>query len=511
MSRRDSKPTDQNEADFRKYCRNFCMRFVQVVVSARMGIDLNQPCKPPSQADPTVWFNFKQEEFGEVTAYLKSAIKKYPPDIPVLTVDFFLHTASGDNLPLESWVIRVETSERDKNVDINSNLYRQLGTLLMSVCAAARATPAGRHYTKNQGEKTFVLCYRVHELEPERELLGPDSRTLLLGNYPSPFGSVRVEFNYRTKMELSLPPYEDEQQQQQFKGGEGRRRDLLQDVHSDQEAARQRSRLILASDLKPKAKNWFNPLTDELPFVADMSRARNPTPLPSVESEPAIPAIYQNLPPEVLATMPEELKSPRKPSSSICGSAPLSEFSLPLKKRDSFPFSILFKEGDDEAEGVPKPVRFGQSLPLFALPLASLTHCPLSVNFPANANSSSDSSGSKRYDSDASTTSSIRELVRQKQRKTDELFGFLEPEERPHSKPIEIKTELLASSPLQAFTPPSTEFGPDLEEFVRELSLAPRDMNSLESEDGKHLSAQLKHFEKQAAALDSIVSSIGQD
>lgn len=49
------------------------MRFVHVVVHARMGIPLEQPC----EANPTTtdWFNFKHDEFGEVAAYLKRHIK----------------------------------------------------------------------------------------------------------------------------------------------------------------------------------------------------------------------------------------------------------------------------------------------------------------------------------------------------------------------------------------------------------------------------------------------------
>ncbi|KAI6174182.1 Autophagy-related protein 13-like protein [Aphelenchoides besseyi] len=513
MSRRDSKPVEQNDSDFRKYIRNFCMRFVQVIVSARMGIDLNQPCIPPSEADSNVWFNFKQEEFGEITAYLKSAIKKYPPDISVLTVDFFLHTASGDNLPLESWsvsivefvyllfrVVRVVTSETDKNVNVSSQLYRQLGTLLMSVCAAARATPAGRHYTKKQGEKTFV-----HESEPELELLGSDHRSIIIGNYPSPFGSVIVEFNYRTKMELSLPPYVDEQAHPQFTDGDGGIF-LLKASIPIKKPLEQRGRLVILTEQKPKAKNWFNPLADELPFIADMSRPRNPTLIQSVESEPVIPTIYQNLPPEVLATMPEELKSPQKPTFE-CGSAPLSEFSLPVSLRIR---SILMLDFSSKSANRFRS-RFYSKKVTTSKKNLKLNPIPPVFNFPATANSSSDSSGSKRYDSDVSTTSSIRDMIRQKQLKSDELFGFLEMDDINSSKPVDIHIDQVATSPLQAFTPPSVEIGPDLDEFVREMSLAPRSISSLEVDDGKFLNAQLEHFKRQAPALNEFISSIVHD
>lgn len=132
---------------------------MQAVVHARMDVPMDQPCVANPETND--WFNFKQDEFGEVSAYLKTTIKTYPPTVPAMTVDFFLHTASGDNLPLESWVVRVDPSEVDPNVNLFTVLYHQLGFLLRSVCAAARVTPAARQYVRNQGDKTFVLCYRV--------------------------------------------------------------------------------------------------------------------------------------------------------------------------------------------------------------------------------------------------------------------------------------------------------------------------------------------------------------
>lgn len=115
---------------------------------------------------------------------------------------------------------------------------------------------------------------------------------------------------------------------------------------------------------------------------------------------------------------------------------------------------------------------------------------PVLVRFPMNANSSSDSSASKRYDSDASTSSSIRETIRQKQRKTDEIFGFLEDDEEL-DKPIEAKFEPLASSPLQAFIPMTEEIGPELDAFVKEMSMAPRTINSFVNDDLKLLNEQV--------------------
>jgi len=487
MSRRDSKNVEQAAElqTFQQYLRYFCMRFVHVVIHSRMGIPLEQPCDPnPKNGD---WFNFKHDEFGEISAYLKKHIKSYPPQIPALCVDFILYTPSGDSLALESWVVRVSPNEVDENVNVASHLYRQLGTLLMSTCLASRSTPAARHYSRNQGEKTHVLCYRVLEMEPDLELLGPEYKSILLGNYPSAFGSVQLELNYRTKMELSLPLH-DGQENQQFTGETDASGIFLNASIPVKKPMESRSRLIVLSDLKPKAKNWSNPSSEGLPFIADLSRPRIPTPCHSAESEPAIPTLYQNLPAEILATMPEELKAP-------CGSTPRSEISISLKKRESFPFSMLSRDGEDE----PKETNNAQS------DSTSLSN----FRFPMNANSSSDSSGaSKRYDSESSTSSSIRENVRLKQRKTDDVFGFLEDEEHAVNKTIEIKDELLASSPLQAFIHPPEEIGPDLEDFVKEVSMAPRNISSFGNDDMKMLNEQLEYFKQKAPTLDSFIESM---
>jgi hypothetical protein len=58
-----------------------------------------------------------------------------------------------------------------------------------------------------------------------------------------------------------------------------------------------------------------------------MSRQRTMS-CQSVESEPAIPTLYQNLPAEILAQLPEELKAPK---TSECGSTPLSDISIGVR------------------------------------------------------------------------------------------------------------------------------------------------------------------------------------
>lgn len=93
-----------------------------------------------------------------------------------------------------------------------------MSTLLKSVQAAARATPAYRYYARKQSPETFVIFYRVglllikmfedllfkmFEGEPDLSLLGEERRPMRLGCLPSPYGSLNVDLYYRTRMEIT--------------------------------------------------------------------------------------------------------------------------------------------------------------------------------------------------------------------------------------------------------------------------------------------------------------------
>lgn len=79
----------------------FCTRIVQSVVQARMGDFINHPCK--IRHENSDWFNIVVDEIGEIAAYLKSCITKYPPECDALSIEIILHTSDGESLPMESW------------------------------------------------------------------------------------------------------------------------------------------------------------------------------------------------------------------------------------------------------------------------------------------------------------------------------------------------------------------------------------------------------------------------
>ncbi len=45
------------------------------------------------------------DELGEISAHLRHALRRYPPTVPSVCLDFLLHTVDGETLPLESWSV----------------------------------------------------------------------------------------------------------------------------------------------------------------------------------------------------------------------------------------------------------------------------------------------------------------------------------------------------------------------------------------------------------------------
>ncbi|VDO30074.1 unnamed protein product [Onchocerca flexuosa] len=195
----DSATCSKSYQEFVKFGKFFTTRLVQALVQSRLGQLIVQSCSV--SPDPTDWFSVRIDELGEVAAQLRTSVTKYPPNANCFTLDFLLHTADGDVLPLESWCIRYESELIDGNVNIRTELYHQLGTLLKSAIVASRMTPAYRYYVRKQSPDTFIIMYRVYEKEPEMDL-GEEQKKVRIGLVASPFGGFSVDLLYRTKMEI---------------------------------------------------------------------------------------------------------------------------------------------------------------------------------------------------------------------------------------------------------------------------------------------------------------------
>ncbi|CAG9529924.1 unnamed protein product [Cercopithifilaria johnstoni] len=195
----DSATCSKSYQEFVKFGKFFTTRLVQALVQSRLGQLIVQSCSV--SPDPTDWFSIRIDELGEVAAQLRTSVTKYPPNANCFTLDFLLHTADGDVLPLESWCVRYESEMIDGNVNVRTELYHQLGTLLKSAIVASRMTPAYRYYVRKQGPDTFIIMYRVYEKEPEMDL-GEEQKKVRVGLVTSPFGGFSVDLLYRTKMEI---------------------------------------------------------------------------------------------------------------------------------------------------------------------------------------------------------------------------------------------------------------------------------------------------------------------
>ncbi|CAI5456403.1 unnamed protein product [Caenorhabditis angaria] len=173
---------------------------VQQLVQARLGDHIEQPCVASPESHD--WFNMKIDELGEVSALLKSSVRHLPP-AGKLTVEFVLYTASGQFLPLETWSLTVDDQKADTNMNMSSDLYHQLSTLLRSVTCAARMTPMHRLYVKKQNIDSFIIMYRIYDCTGISDL-GEESKHRRLAELPTQYGTVCLDLTYRTKMHFDF-------------------------------------------------------------------------------------------------------------------------------------------------------------------------------------------------------------------------------------------------------------------------------------------------------------------
>uniref|UniRef100_A0A1I7T940 Autophagy-related protein 13 n=1 Tax=Caenorhabditis tropicalis TaxID=1561998 RepID=A0A1I7T940_9PELO len=210
---------DEAYLNYKKYIRFFAVRMVQSLIQARLGDEVESKCSPYS-VNTVDWFNMRVDEIGEISAYLKSNIKEYPP-LSTLTLEFLLYTPSGQCLPLEAWILSVSESSEESP---RSELYHEMSTLLRSVIVSARMTPMHRLYVKKQNLESFVIMYRVFENDISSDM-GKGKKTRKIGELSSKFGSISLDLHYRTSMHFEEPeiapltPVEDEEINDEEKKG----------------------------------------------------------------------------------------------------------------------------------------------------------------------------------------------------------------------------------------------------------------------------------------------------
>uniref|UniRef100_A0A0N4ZCC3 Autophagy-related protein 13 n=1 Tax=Parastrongyloides trichosuri TaxID=131310 RepID=A0A0N4ZCC3_PARTI len=194
--------------DFAKFVKFLSTRLIQVIVQARMGEKLSHKCTPdPHLSD---WFNLKIDEIGEVAKYLKKNVLHFPPKIDAVNIDFYLYTSDSETLPLETWSLYVDSSNVDNSINVRTDLYHRMGTLLKSVYSSSRVLPSYRYYVRKQSSETYVILYRIYNGPVDEKAFGENHKFLKLGELPSPFGYVCLDVRYRTSMKISV--YDDEKE-----------------------------------------------------------------------------------------------------------------------------------------------------------------------------------------------------------------------------------------------------------------------------------------------------------
>lgn len=488
--------------EFAKFVRFFSTRLVQSVVQARMGGYVGHPCCiSPETSD---WFNLRVDEIGETAAYLKSAVKKFPPYAPVLNLDFLLYTADRDLLPLESWVIRVNSNDVDEGVHVHSSLYHQMSTLLKSIMAAARVTPTYRYYVRKQSPETFVILYRVFEGEPDLDLLGEGQKYLRLGYLPSPFGSVNVDLHYRTRMEIVPAPYaSSETKSERIEGSV---------TEDDDGSVFQQASIPVGAVVPPKGSkvvavspvgddiNSFStsPLSQDIPFSSD-PKGQFKLGRSSSSSESAQSRTQSSQQDDLGSAHNISSNSPRSPNSFPQRSSSYNTLRL---RHNSFPFASLLME----SQMTEKP---GQ-LPKVPEDPGNGSHLERSSTVVPSSDKGTSARNSPEVEEQAPLPTDNRGASTS-QTSTADNPASLGAEPKPEGEE-EDEIESSDDSYVKVFAfaglDESADIGGDLTDFVKEFRLAPEDLPSFFQEHADKIAKQLEEFKGKAGMFDSFVSGL---
>uniref|UniRef100_A0A914HC02 Autophagy-related protein 13 n=1 Tax=Globodera rostochiensis TaxID=31243 RepID=A0A914HC02_GLORO len=501
--------TYNESSEFKEYSsfmRFFSSRMVQAVVQARMGKMLPHPCTPnPDQAD---YFNLVIDEIGEISAYLKSTIgKNYPPTSAIMTLEFILYTDDGDTLPLEAWVIRLDTECQDWPAhqspwtsSARTTFYHQLSNILRSLIVASRFTPTYRHYVRQEhssshGSETFVITYRVFEGEPDLAQLGD-------------------EYKFKkTKMEIQPQPFVDEATMVQKVVNAVGNTPLM--VAVPQEG----SETVPISPISTGNINLFStsPISQDLPFTSSND------------------GLGMSVPASRLRSSSDTDDQPQTESPRASNSFPqhLSAHNKVRMRNNSFPFaSLLLESQSSTSQTLPKvpendavsdiakdsikyskkgvhslqskfhsanELRRNSSLTMDnfgeANPKIVPFHCAGKVLFGCG-----EIDGIQQIGKDDETEKRLEDGESEAQSRGEEE----EEEEEQSSDSSFVKVIAFADGIS------SDELGTDLCEFVKEVKLAPDDLRSFSSEPVVNLSRQLEDFRAKKFTFNKFVADVSQ-
>ncbi|CDW54480.1 autophagy protein 13 [Trichuris trichiura] len=175
---------------------------IQIVIESRQGRRVRTMMRRVSRE--TDWFNLSVNESPEVTQVMKESLgERCMPDLHSVVLVISLRTTNGESLDLEIWKLSLDDQVIDPSVSVRSQLYHRMSVMLRSVLCASRSTPVYRQYAGRQASDSFVLCYQICTDPPPIEQLGEEAKSCPLGCLSSPFGTLRLTLQFRTKMVIN--------------------------------------------------------------------------------------------------------------------------------------------------------------------------------------------------------------------------------------------------------------------------------------------------------------------
>uniref|UniRef100_A0A7E4V9F6 Autophagy-related protein 13 n=1 Tax=Panagrellus redivivus TaxID=6233 RepID=A0A7E4V9F6_PANRE len=506
----DSAEKDPEYTLFCQYARNFSTRVIHSIVQARMGETVSHACVVTP--NPRTWFSVEVDEIGETSAYLKSHVKQYPPFVKSLNIDFILYLPSGEVLPLETWSIAMGPPDKD---DLGSYMQNQtyfaLSQLLRSAIAASRVTPAYRYYVKDQSADNYVITYRVYSGEPDLTLLGQGSKSITLGEVNTKFGTIMLNLNYRTNMELNPIPYDNVYSQSVScvnPAGEAhimRRHSTMPVMGTRQDSCH---KLSPTSPGVPQFST--SPGSQEFPFGSQESQGKlGRSPSSSVSS----------------TTSAQTALKSSKSSPQASSSFPQRNSRRARLRNNSFPFaSLLYDSQYSDDERLPKVDEDADLGNIGGLrhrssPAGGNTKLRTSPSAPGFIDEVTENMSIKESKSSASLASSKRSIenVIEEKDETPEAETEVESEATIKSeKPEEAKDpgseddmESSDDSYVKVYSySPSEDLGEDLTEFVKEVRIAPTDLGSFTNAQTSALKDQLNVFKERAVEFDTFIARL---
>lgn len=190
----------QDKKDLERFTKFFAYKVVQVIVQSRLGEKIR--CNSRSTSLSSDWFNLCIEDNPEILKHTKAALGSNCLPTPPLLVEISLKPTDSDLLPIELWNLHFDEFDIEQNVRILFTVYNRMSLLLKSLISVSRVVPAYK-YSRMKGSD-YQILYNVMSGEPDYNRLGRECKIIKLGAVGTPFGSVCLEFGYRTKMALSI-------------------------------------------------------------------------------------------------------------------------------------------------------------------------------------------------------------------------------------------------------------------------------------------------------------------